>query len=97
MKTLPEKFSSNGFDFTILERVGDVALLSKRKPNWQPGIEVLEAVVIQRHHGYSIGGNHIPAAESMPRSEAWGKLGLTLNRREDFKSAIAKLYRNAVS
>ena len=71
MKPLPKTFTKGGFDFIVIERLGNVALLSKTKN----GAKSYEVVIIQSHNGYTIGNKTIEAAESMPPSESWGRLG----------------------
>ena len=34
MRPLPPEFRHDGFDFRVLERVGDVMLLAKTKPHY---------------------------------------------------------------
>ncbi len=92
MKTLPEQFRSNGFDFRQLKRVGDVAVFEKSKPILKPsrGYEMIrsfEVVKIQSHNGYEIAERKIEPAESMPSSESWGRLGWTFT---DLQSAENK-------
>lgn len=77
MKTLPlnEPFKvhgGSGWTFTMLERVGDVALLRKVHPDVPRA--AYEVAIIQRHDAYEIAGKTVEAAEHLPGSEAFGRL-----------------------
>lgn len=72
MKPLPETFRIGGWDFTIVERVGDVVLARKVHPEvTRPAYEV---AIVQRHPTYTIHGNTVQAHEAMPGAEAFGRL-----------------------
>ena len=79
MKILPTTFRSDGFDFALLKRYGDIALLRKTKPRLR--FESLEVVVIQRHNTFEIKGKLIPASEHLPSSGQWGVKGWTYSDR----------------
>ena len=79
MKILPTTFRSDGFDFELLKRDGDIALFRKTKPRLR--FESLEVVVIQRHETFEIEGKLIPASEHLPRSEQWGSAGWSYRDR----------------
>ena len=66
MKALANEFRKSGFDFKLLLRDGNVALLRKTKPGLS--FESYEVVRVQRHNGYQIAGKKIPPAEMMPSS-----------------------------
>src|SRR5262245_36209737 len=72
VKSLPDNFRSDGFDFSVLNREGNVALLAKSKPG---GVTSYEVVVIQHRPAEVICGQPYPAREAMPRSEEWGVAG----------------------
>jgi hypothetical protein len=84
---LPETFRSDQFDFRVLNREGDVALLAKSKPG---GTTSYEVVVIQHRPAEVICGQPYPAREAMPRSEDWGVAGWSYRDRE---RADARFYR----
>lgn len=74
-KPLRTSFRSKGFDYRQIERVGDVAMFEQTKPGLsEPRYEV---VIVQRHDAYEIGGAKVEAAETMPSTSAWGRLGWT--------------------
>ena len=75
MKALANEFRKSGFDFKLLLRDGNVALLRKTKPALF--FESYEVVRVQRHNGYQIAGKKIPPAEMMPSSYNWGTHGWT--------------------
>jgi hypothetical protein len=74
-KPLRTNFKYKGFDFTQIDRIGDVALFEQSKVGlsrtWH------EVVIVQRHGDYEVSGVKIEAAETMPSSSAWGKFGWT--------------------
>jgi hypothetical protein len=76
--TLPTTFRSDGFDFQILDREGEVALLAKKKPRWN--FSIYEVVRVQAWPAELIKGRFTPEREAMPRSEQWGRLWLELFR-----------------
>ena len=79
MRELPTAFRSASFDFKLLVRDGDIALLRKTKPGL--AFESFEVVMIQRHETFEIKGKLIPAGEHLPRSEQWGIKGWTYSDR----------------
>jgi hypothetical protein len=73
MKKLPAVFRSDGFDFELLKRDGDIALFRKTKPGFS--FETFEVVVVQHHKERMIAGKSIEDGEAMPSSEQWGSKG----------------------
>lgn len=76
MKTLPlntpfRPRGSDGWTFTITERIGDVALVSKAHPDVSR--TAWEVHVVQRHDGYEIAGHKVEAAESLVAAGNFGK------------------------
>jgi len=72
------EYSKNGFKFTLLKRVGDIALFCGTKPgsnhaNW-------ELIKIQSHEGMTIAGKEIAPAEYAPGNNQWGAKGWTFLR-----------------
>jgi hypothetical protein len=98
MKSLTPQFGKSGFQFNILLREGNVALLRKTKLGFS--FESFEVVRIQRHNGYQIAGKKIPPAEMMPSSYNWGTHGWTFtsydaacvkfNQLKDKQSVLTK-------
>lgn len=86
MKTLPTKFTKNDFEFEQLQRTGDVAIYRKKRPNHSQW--TFETIIVGRHNGFTLGGNHIAPAETYPSSEAWGASGWTY---QDKACAFAKM------
>lgn len=74
-RPLAKRFRSKGFDYELLDRVGDVALFKQTKPIISRAS--FEVVIVQRHDGYSLAGTHVPPAETMPPTSLWGRLGFT--------------------
>lgn len=72
MKPLPETFRIGGWDFTIVERVGDVVLARKVHPDVPRA--AYEVAIVQRHETYTIAGATVPAHEAMPGTETFGRL-----------------------
>lgn len=74
-RPLKTTFRSKGFDYRQIERRGDVAMFAQTKPGllrtWY------EVVLVQRHDAYEKGDVKIEAAETMPSTSQWGRLGWT--------------------
>jgi hypothetical protein len=88
-KPLRTSFRSKGFDYVQKVRIGDVALFEQSKPGlsrtW------FEVVLVQRHGDYEIGGAKVEAAETMPGSSQWGRLGWTYRDPKEARSRFDKL------
>ena len=95
---LPTTFRKSGFDFKQVRRDGDIAIFEKRHPEVSnPSWEV---VIVQHNGAREMAGVAIPSKESMPWSEAWGKLGwtdLTLEAAESRFNSLVKSRQDAVS
>lgn len=50
-------------------------MFAQTKPGLSP--TWYEVVVVQRHDAYEIGGTKVEAAETMPSTSQWGRLGFT--------------------
>ena len=76
MKVLDTEITKSGFTYRQVKREGNLAIYSQHDhPRAKPG--AYEVIIIQSHDGYEIGGAHIPAAESVPPTSAWGSKGWT--------------------
>ena len=73
MRPLAKTFRAHGYDFTMTDRVGDVALFEKRAGTFLS----FEVVIVQKHPDREIMGRPVPAAEGMPGAEQWGQKGWT--------------------
>jgi hypothetical protein len=85
MKPIDKKFSSHGFDFEQVARMGRVAVYRKQK-----GVRNIsfETVVLQRVADRTWpDGTTTPAHEAMPSDEQWGTYGFSYR---DEASALAK-------
>ena len=95
---LPTTFRKSGFDFKQVRRDGDIAIFEKRHPEVSnPSWEV---VVVQHNKAREMAGVAIPAKESMPWSEAWGKLGwtdFTLEAAESRFNSLVTSRQDAIS
>ncbi len=74
MIAIPQNFCNAGFDFRQLERIGQVAVLEKRKSDRNVGFEVVRIRQVPESVMF---GRTIKAHESMPSSEQWGLYGWT--------------------
>jgi hypothetical protein len=85
MKELEKEFETifwaRKFIFTQIARQGDVALYSKRRPDWS--YCSYEVIIVQKHNGFEVFGRKIPPAEYFPSSNEWGTNGFTYQKRED--------------
>jgi len=89
MRTIKDTFRDGGFDYQLIKRTNDIALLSKSKPHWQDAS--FEVVVIQKHEPFTLKGQTYEARESLPRSESWGSLGWTYSKRDDANAKFERL------
>ena len=69
MKRLTKYRSRNGYEWTITDRIGDVALAKST------GMVSFEVFEIQSHNGREIGNKWCEAAEYAPSNEQWGSKG----------------------
>lgn len=81
MTTL-KKYKKNGFNFVILNRIGDYALAAGIGENYAKTYEV---IIVQSHNGRAIQGKMFPPAEYAPSNEQWGSKGWTFTSLENAK------------
>lgn len=82
-------FTHDGFHFSMVKRVGNVALFRKTKPNHSR--LSFEVVIIKTHPAKTLFGRTYPARESMPPSEQWGQAGWSYLNREAAERRFARL------
>lgn len=87
MRPLATEFRKDGFAFTMLDRVDDVALFEKRCES----VVSYEVVVVQKHGERNIMGRVVPPTESMPSTESWGQKGWTLTTPELAREKLHKI------
>jgi len=76
MQPLDSNFRSDGCDFTLIKRTGDVALFSKHKRGHK--LTHYEVVIVQHMPAQTLpGGYNYPEREVMPTAEQWGTFGWT--------------------
>ena len=77
MKTLPNTFSKNTFDYQLVSRDGDVAIYSQTMPETGKliGYEVFE---VQKKEAFSLNGYDYPAKEAVPSANQWGQMAFTV-------------------
>lgn len=80
MTPLPTTFRKSGWDYKVISRDGDIAVLEQSKPG--NDTKFFETVHVLRHNGYEIAGNKVAPAEHLPSSEQWGTLGFTYRDKE---------------
>lgn len=95
MKPFAQDFTYDQFQFHQIARIGDVALMAKRK--WKHSRSNYEVVIIQHHPAQIIHGHEYPARESMPPSESWGVLGWSYVTEESAVAKFNKLVCKSVS
>ena len=86
MKILEKEFSSKGFDYKQVYRDGKYAIYEQTKKGWK--LKNYEAIIIESHNGYELGGQKIPASEVYPSTTQWGVKGFTLL---DYDAALEKI------
>lgn len=88
-KPLKTSFRSKGFDYVQKDRIGVVALFEQSKEGlsrtW------FEVVIVQRHGDYEIGGTKVEAAETMPSTSQWGRIGWTFRDATKARSRFDEL------
>lgn len=77
MKPLADTYKKNGYIFHLVERDGDVAIYSQNDPDSGKTV-AYEVFEVQKNEERVISGVSIPASESVPSNESWGKKGYTL-------------------
>ena len=85
MKTLPKVLEQKGFTLKQIKREGDKAIYEQTKKGFAK--KHYEVIRINRHNGYTLGGQFIAPAETYPGASQWGVNGWTCL---DLKSAEAK-------
>lgn len=86
MKPLATTFRKDGFDWSLVERQGDIAIYRQAKP----GVERFNTFHVQSHNGREIGGKVFEPAEFMPSAEQWGRLGWTHYTLEKAQEKMAE-------
>lgn len=89
MKTIPKMFSKKGFNYKQVKREGMKAIFEQSKKG-QDGIS-FEVVKINKHNGYELGGQKIPAGEAYPGTSQWGIAGWTYQNIKDAEVKYKKL------
>ena len=88
MKLLPDTFHSDGFDFRLLKRDANVALLVKSKPGCVASYEVVKLMRVPAREMF---GRPVEAHEAMPASEQWGQRGWSYPNRDQAEVRFRKL------
>ena len=74
MKPIPNNFRKNGYDYTLLERQGMIAVYEQHRDERTFAYEVVK---IRLRPAREIGGKTLEASERLPSDEDWGTLGKT--------------------
>lgn len=90
MIPLPTTFRKRGFNWRIVQREGDFAIVEQLGDNWDNA--VLNVIVIQKHdEGKWPDGRVAPAAEGIPSWEQWGDKAWVCQDLADTKRRFNKL------
>lgn len=82
MKPLPIVFKARGFDWRVIQREGDIAIVEQNREGWTS--PVLNVVIVQKHKGKLMpSGKHNEDREALPSWESWGELAWAASSRED--------------
>lgn len=81
---LKTDFTSQGFKYLQLKRIGDVAIFKQSKSK---RIVSFEVIIVKRHEGYTLKDTWIEPAEIYPSTSQWGSSGWTF---KDIKKAEEK-------
>lgn len=82
MKILPKVIEHKGFIFKQIKREGSKAIYEQTKKGCES--KRYEVIKINKHTGYTIGGQFVKPAETYPGASQWGINGWTCL---DLKSA----------
>ena len=95
MIPLPQRFRCEGFEFTILKRIGKIVLLTKSKPGMSDSFEV---AIIQAHPAERIGDRAFPAREKLPKTSLWGQQGWSYGHdaREMAEAKVSELIKVSI-
>ena len=74
MKPIPNTFQKNGYDYTLLERQGNVAVYEQHRDERTFAYEVVK---IRPRPAREFNGVKLEAAERLPSDEEWGTWGKT--------------------
>ena len=89
MKTLPKQFRKGGFDYILVERIGNAAIYRQTK---LPALhECYEVGRIRQNKAREAFGRQIEASESWPSSEEWGRLAWTYRDLRHARERLATL------
>ena len=88
MNTIQPSFTERGFNFTLVERKGRIALYHRCKPGGSGHWELVRLRVAAPAVIY---GKEYPEREVYPRSEAWGTDGFTFVSLELAKARFAEM------
>ena len=95
MIPLPDRFRFDGFDFELVQREGDIALLRKSKPHHRE--PCYEVVIVQKHKANKWpNGTSSPDREAMPHTEAWGTSGWSYSDLPSAKKRFNNLVNAAI-
>lgn len=89
MKKLAKQFTSKGFTYTEVTRVGNKAIYKQSKDDQSS--TSFEVVKIGKHNGYELNGVKIAAAETYPSTSLWGVQGWTYRDLDDAKKKFKKI------
>lgn len=79
MKILPLEFESKGFGYKQIVRENMFAVYAQYWGGLKGRLIAYETIIIKYHDDYTMGGVTIPAGESYPGTNSWGKLGFTFS------------------
>lgn len=90
MIPLPPKFRARGFDWRIIQREGEVAIIEQNRKGWTH--PVLNIVIVQKHKARRLpNGEMTVNSEGIPSWEQWGDKAWTCVDKADAKARFNKL------
>jgi len=93
MIPLAPQFRARGFNWRIVQREGDIAIVEQNKEGWTN--PVLNVVIVQKVKGGPMPrGRTSEDREALPGWEDWGDLAWTCHSREDAKARFNALVDN---
>ena len=79
MKTIPREFNKHGYSYTLVTRIGDIAIYSQEKESHRN----FEVMVIRKRKSDNDFAGTKAGDEYMPSPEEWGIYGWTLTTYEE--------------
>ncbi len=88
---LPDNFRKNSFDYSLIERVGDVAIFKQYDAREEIDFVAYEVFEIRKQNDAEVFGKKILAKETCPSNGEWGNNAYTVYTIEQAKSKMKQI------